>query len=101
VAIHTGTFDDHVHFRGHSIPCRQRILDATCIVFGGADKLDDDKNNGEGKEDFFYHGVKVRKRENRGMAVILIGLRGMKRPLGAKEAKDVKGLKRLMGKGPK
>ncbi len=35
------------------------------------------------------------------MAVILIGLRGMKRPLGAKEAKDVKGLKRLMGKGPK
>jgi len=66
VAIQTSRFKDHIDLRRYIVTGRHGIYNPPCVVFSGADELDQHQDDGEGDEDFLDHGAKVRKRRNGG-----------------------------------
>ena len=64
VAIQASWFKDHIDLGGYIVTGRHGIYNPPCVVFSGADELDQHQDDSEGDEDFLDHGVKVRKRGN-------------------------------------
>ena len=90
VAIQASRFKDHIDLRRYIVTGRHGICKTPCVVFSGADELDQHQDDSEGDEDFLDHGAKVRKRGNERRAEGQKGRRAERR----KGLKWRKGLKR-------
>ena len=67
VAIQASRFKDHIDLRRYIVTGRHGICKPPCVVFSGADELDQHQDDSEGDEDFLDHGAKVRKRRKERM----------------------------------